>query len=270
MPGVATSFAQAGQDTLEQALKQRLLEQQMQQSQLQMLAQIDQRDQMNAFRQDSAMRADKSLRHRQSQDAMTRERQARLDGEKAAETAGKKREATNRRGAADMYFEGLTRGINPDDPGMLRSMSEGDVRVSMRPKEPKPTLAEELDKRKKFRIADKEVDAMFDRPKPTKVADRKLPPSVKRAIDTKIGEPGWETAADGIKSLKRNWSKFRYDHPELDLNAAEAYIKNAYGQEPTSKMTRTEAETPADTSGLSPAVKARVNKARAARGLDPI
>jgi len=232
MPGVATSFAQAGQDTLEQALKQRLLEQQMQQSQLQMLAQIDQRDQMNAFRMDSAMRADESLRHRQSQDAMTRERQARLDAEKAAEAAAEKRQARNAAGSAEMVFEGLSRGANPDDPGMLRARFDGKVPVGLMPKDPKPTFEQKLAERKALRVADKEVDARFKEPKATKVAKDTpgAPRQFRDTIANRVGTPGFETADAAIKSVQARWPVWRQSYPGLDLNQVRTVMQNLYGQ----------------------------------------
>lgn len=235
MPGVATSFAQAGQDTLEQALKQRLLEQQMQQSQLQMLAQIDQRDQMNAFRMDSAMRADESLRHRQSQDAMTRERQARLDAEKAAETAGKKREARNAAGSAEMVFEGLSRGANPDDPGMLRARFDGKVPVGLMPKPKEPSLQEQGDAAEELafrRARGSKRGNPGDGPKATKVAKDTpgAPRQFRDTIANRVGTPGFETADAAIKSVQARWQVWRQSYPGLDLNQVRTVMQNLYGQ----------------------------------------
>lgn len=244
MPSVAGSLNMAGQDTLQQLLQRRMMEEQLAQQSQRLQAQQMQQAFSAAMRMRGDQRSEEALRLRQGADQRTAERQQRQDAEQAAEKATKERQATNQRGAADMYFEGLTRGISPDEPGMLRSMSEGKVSVSMRPKAPAPTLAEiEQKAEAQARGSARGRQSVAGAPgagKPPK-DNAALPRGVKVAIDSKKGQAGWRNATEAAQSFMKYWDSFRSAHPNLKQSAVRAYIADLYGERLTPTMVSGEA-----------------------------
>ncbi len=231
MPSPLASMNAAGQDTLEQIMKQRLFEQQLQQSQFGMQRQVN-ADLEQSRRFDAQERYQQGLIgareqaiQAQLQIAQEKAKQAQM---KAAAAA---RAARNEAGARDQFFTGLASGISADDPAMLRAMSDGKVTVSMKPKAPEKTLDEKLAERKALRTADKEVDAKFKTPKATKVAkdNPSLPTGFRAAIRNRIGSAGFEDRDAAFKSIQSSWQKWRANYPSLDASMVKSELDNVYG-----------------------------------------
>ncbi len=239
MPSAFASMAAAGQDTLEQLMKQRLFEQQLQQSQLGMQRQV------NADLEQSR-RFDAQERYQQGVlAARAREDQIRLQiaqeklRQEQAEAAAKARGARNVAGAADMYFTGLTRGEDANSPAMLRVASEGNLSAFERAPKP-PETREERDARIKgdrIAAAQGDADAIKMGLKPTKVAKGEkpekdkpgLPSGFKQALRNRIGTTGFTDRDTAFESLKSNWAKWRMNYPDLDASMVNSELDNLFG-----------------------------------------
>jgi hypothetical protein len=261
MPSVASSLNQASGQGLLEILQQRILQQEMEK---QMLS--TQRQGMNdSF--SMAMR----LKDQQQQDEArkaTAARQKTTDDLAASKEATRVRDANNVKGAAGMFFDRLAMDPTDNSPGMQRAAHEGNVRVSMMPKDAKvePTLAEK--EKEAFTLsAARARGTQSVKPSGGGGAkdNPKLPAGVKDALRARKGTPGYKTAAEAIQTVKSGWDQWTDGHPNMDLNAVEAAIRNLYGQEPTAKMTRVAADTPPSSGFDSAALRARLLAKMASR-----
>jgi hypothetical protein len=236
MPSAFASMNAAGQGTLEQIMKQRLFEQELLKSQIGMQRQVN-ADAELSRRYDAQERYQQGMVNAREQAIAA---QLQIAQEKAAQAqaaaAAKDRASRNVAGAADMFFEGLTRGEDPNSPAMLRVATEGKVPAAARPKK-EETPAERrqriYDDAMARREADAAADKRFQKPtKPTKVGkDTPGAPAAFRAvIQNRIGSAGFDNAANAVKSIEAKWPEWRKSYPGLDLNAVRTAIQNIYGQ----------------------------------------
>lgn len=236
MPSVAGSLNMAGQDTLQQLLQRRMMEEQLAARQQQMQMQAQQQMIGNLFRARADARATESLE-------VTKGNAARMaDAAKAREKAdnAKLREEDNKRGVALMATEMVRSGAKREDvlPYAVRAGNQFQSwMMPERPKAPKPTLEEDIARRKALRTADKEVDARFKeptKPKAPKAADLKAPPELRSEIESYATRklPGWRTVEEAKKSIEANWPKLRAKYGTLEKSAMDAALVNIYGTRP--------------------------------------
>ncbi len=237
MPSAFASMNAAGQGTLEQIMKQRLFEQELLKSQIGMQRQVNADAELSR-------RYDAQERYQQGM-VRARERaiaaQLQIAQEKAAQAqaaaAAKDRASRNVAGAADMFFEGLTRGEDPNSPAMLRVATEGKVPASARPK---PVIdPREAARLRALGAADGKAEGLRLHPelKPTRVAkgdkpakDKPgLPSGFRQAIANRIGSAGFEDRDTAFKSIQAAWPKWRANYPELDASMVKSELDNVYG-----------------------------------------
>ncbi len=265
MPSAFASMAGAGQDTLEQIMKQRLFEQQLMQSQVGMQRQV------NADLEQSR-RFDAQERYQQGVlAAREREDQIRLQiaqeklRQEQAEAAAKARGARNVAGAADMYFTGLTRGEDANSPAMLRVASEGNLSSFERAPKPEKSLSDKVAETTALEEARQKTRARFKEPKAPKVSP--VPAAVRLELESQMGKPGYKTAAEALRTLKGKWQNLRSAYGDIDMEALVKVTKNLYGEAPTPTMYRTESDTPTSSGGGidMAALRAKVLAGMAAR-----
>jgi hypothetical protein len=253
MPSVASSLNQASGQGLLEILQQRILQQEMEK---QMLS--TQRQGMNdSF--SMAMR----LKDQQQQDEArkaTAARQKTTDDLAASKEATRVRDANNVKGAAGMFFDRLAMDPTDNSPGMQRAAHEGNVRVSMMPKDAKvePTLAEKEKEAFTLSAARARGTQSVKPPKgATKVKDNpKTPAGFAAAINGRKGSKGFETKEAAEQSIESRWQEWRKNYPQLDRASIRSTLQNIYGSK--FKGSGTDALTDAivtamQSAGLSPA-----------------
>jgi hypothetical protein len=226
MPSVAGSINQAGQDTLLQLLQRRAFEEEGMRRQI-ALQQNDQRNMFSvAMRLKDQQQQDRA--HKFRVDEATKKAEA-----EAKEAARKERDATNIRGAQDIFATGVQQGAKRED--LVRAAIDGKVPVSLMPKEPvaKQTIEEKVSDRIKLRTADKEVDAKFEKPKATKVAKDTpgAPNGFRAALSGRKGTHGYKNAKEALKSVQARWQDWQRDYPNLELTKVKSAIENVYGED---------------------------------------
>jgi hypothetical protein len=223
MPSAFASMAGAGQDTLEQIMKQRLFEQQLLQSQVGMQRQVNM-DLEQSRRFDAQERYQQGLLADREQDNQVRLRiaQGKLDAD------------TQAAGAEAQARAAVTKAMEAGDYALAQRLAIGaGITPPRQPAMPKveKTLDEKLAERKALRTADKEVDARFKTPKATKVAkdNPALPTGFRAAIRNRIGSAGFEDRDAAFKSIQASWPKWRANYPSLDASMVKSELDNMYG-----------------------------------------
>lgn len=252
MPSFATSLNQAGAQTLERVLVERELQRKMAEQQTAQQRQMF-LDQFNVgMRLQDQQQQERDFTFRKEQT----ESKAKLDAE---ERDRKLRQERNEAGAREIFATGVQQGAPRQD--LTRAALDGKVPVSLMPKEPvkEKSLEEKIRETEALSAARARGSQSV---KPTKVAkdNPKAPSQFKQTIQNRVGSAGFKTASEAIRSIKKNWPRWRENYPGLEVNAVEAVIKNIYGQEPTARMTRIEEDTPpaSKSGGLDlAAIKAR-------------
>jgi hypothetical protein len=150
----------------------------------------------------------------------------------AEQAAADKREATNIRGAQDIFATGVQQGASRED--LTRAAIDGKVPVSLMPKEPpapKPTLEEKVREAEALTEARERTKSRFKTPKATKtkVDDPQLPKGFRDAISGRIGSTGFATREEALASIKANWPKWRANYPALDASKVKSELDNIYG-----------------------------------------
>lgn len=262
MPSAFTTMNAASRGSLEDIVKQRIVEAklaEMQQEQQRQMA-------MDAFNMNLRLRgAERAERGaglaRQKFDADVAE--SKTKAERAT------RDEATTTGLRSMFNEGLGRGADPIGLTQIAVESGGKIPLGAIPKPPtpKPSREERTADIKADVLARREAGAQADKqwPKPTKASKAKtvkdspvLPAGVKSAIEGKKGQPGWTTAADAAQSVKRHWPTLRKDHPGLDLGAVMGFIENVYGSPMTAAKAEKASAPGIDSAALRERIKARL------------
>jgi hypothetical protein len=235
MPSAFASMAGAGQDTLEQIMKQRLFEQQLMQSQVGMQRQVN-ADLEQSRRFDAQERYQQGLIGAREQAIQA---QLQIAQEKAQQAqmkaAAEARAARNTAGAADMYFTGLTRGEDANSPAMLRVASEGGLSSFERAPKPEKSLSDKVAETTALEEARQKTRARFKEPKAgpkPKAEDLTAPPAlleeIRRYRDMDL--PEWRDADTAMASIRANWQKLQQQFGNsLDLNTVIRKLGNVYG-----------------------------------------
>jgi hypothetical protein len=228
MPSVAGSLNQAGQDTLLRLLQRRAFEEES----MRRNVALQQDGGRNAFNVEMRLRDQK-----QQDDALNfRKGQAEEESRKdAAKAARAERDATNIRGAQDIFATGVQQGASRED--LVRAAIDGKVPVSLMPKEPvaKPTLEEKAKEAETLAEARARGSKRGNpgAPKPTKVAKDTpgAPNSFRAAISGRKGTKGYTKAKEAFESVTARWQDWRRDYPNLDMSQVKSAIENVYGED---------------------------------------
>lgn len=232
MPSVASSLNAGGQDALEQIMKQRLFQQQMQQAQLQGQGQL------NDFRL-QGRQLDAQERYRQDVIAQNdRDNAARLEAVRL-KLAADGQDAKVYQQAA----ERATAAYKAGDMDTVRLLvSQFKLPVSMFAEQKK----EETPGERSRRIIQDEVDHATGKAKglemnpslrPTKVAKEpkdsaEIPARVKQTLMAMRGM--WPDAKTAIREVTgKHWQQLRGQNPDLSLSKVSTYIQDMYGQNVT-------------------------------------
>jgi hypothetical protein len=236
MPSAFASMAGAGQDTLEQIMKQRLFEQQLMQSQVGMQRQVN-TDLEQSRRFDAQERYQQGLLADREQDNQVRLRIA--QGKLDADTASTQQQQNVLAQIADLMKAGDYDGA--DD---LRVRYGLPSNIVTRPKK------EETPAERSARLIQDEIDRATGKAqglernpglKPTRIAKGErpekdkpgLPSGFRQAIRNRIGSTGFEDRDAAFKSLQQNWTKWRANYPDLDASLVKSELENIYGPEET-------------------------------------
>jgi hypothetical protein len=231
MPSVFTSMNMASRGTLEDIVKQRIVEAELAKQQMAQMRQMG----MDAFNMNMRVQGHNLAKKKYDDDVAAAKTKAEQD---ATKRDAEIREKRNKAGAADMFFEGLARGEG-DSPAMRRTAFEGGVGASNIPRveKPEPTLEQIRAKAEAQAKGSAQGRTSVLGTKPTKVKiekdDAGLPRAFRQAISNRAGKmAGFKSAKEAFESITSpaKWPEWRRNYPGLDRSKVKSELENIYGE----------------------------------------